>query len=62
MKYSIFKKKPNLGMKKLSVPMQPTMNMDTSSKTRNTQAYLKAKEIETINFMIIPSLTKYGPI
>ena len=28
--------------------MQPTMNMETSSKTLNTQAYLKAKEIEVI--------------
>ncbi len=30
--------------------MQPTMNMDTSSKTLNTQASLKSKEIEEIIF------------
>ena len=30
--------------------MQPTMNLDTSSKTLNLQAYLKAREVKEIIF------------
>ncbi len=35
---------------KHSAPMQPTMSMDTSSKTLNTLASLKFKEIDDIIF------------
>ncbi len=40
----------NFGLKKHSAPMQPTMNLDTSSKTLNLQANLKAREVEEIIF------------
>ncbi len=40
----------NFGLKRHSAPMQPTMNMATSSKALNIQASLKSKEIEEIIF------------
>ncbi len=40
----------HFGLKKHSAPMQPTMNLDTSSKTLNLQANLKAREVEEIIF------------
>ncbi len=56
-----FDKGTNLGFKKHSVPMQPTMNMDTSSKILNSQVILKSKEIEEVILNNYHSTEKNGP-